>query len=471
MGRRPKYKTDEERKAAHRESNRRYYMKKKQQRLEANTDDEWNKLMNINPDLFPTHQQLTNEQKEYIKSMMYRPIEKKSKRKRNRNDAAEAKKQLGLATKEIKRNHIGSIDFDLRKMNDEDKEYFFNHVESVVKSLLDKIDLNEQWTVYYEYDGSWKQRTLDSITQSFLTNQLHTELVDRRTDMIAETPIDSDSSFFPVQFRVLSMLRFVNETVVGTKGETDSEYCVKDFKNRDGYRTYQLLKKQNVSKRELKSFLKSTLKKNIKINGGKFWRWYLTINELNLERYMIFHKLDKQTVQIVNRDNCFIYACRMAELNDYIIDEMRCCIRKRSFGIRDIKEIAIKCNIKFIIKKQDGRNKVINKDGETTVKLLLFEDHYMINEKVAISPYYLKHREQINRDCRYWKLCDKMLINRFDGRYYKKCDRLYSLRKVLKAIFEIDGFKTITSGDFMIFNSTVCFENIDSIKCLEFNEK
>ncbi len=473
MGRRPKYRTEEERKVARKESAKRYRLKKKQERvdredMEAKANSEWNKLMSINPDLYPTRQHLNNEQKDYIKSMMNRPIETV---KHRRKGGAIAKKQIGLAMKEIAKSRIGSIDFDMRVMDDEDIEYFFNHIEPVLMALLDKIDLSEHWTVYYEYDGSWKQRTLDTITQSFLKNQLHSELIERKMDMLVDESINSDSNFFPVQVRSLTMLRIVNESVVGTKGETDSTYSINDFKNREAYKAYCMMKKAKSSKQDIAHFLKYALKKRIKVNGGKFWRWYLTINGLNLERYMIFHRLDKRTVQIVNRDNCFIYACRMGGVSDDVIDEMRCCIRKRSFGIRDIKEIASKCNLRFIIKKHDGRNITINNEGETTLKLLLYEDHYMINEKVPIAPFYLKHIAAINRDCRYWKLSDRMLINRYDGKYWRKCDRLYSLRKILKAIFEIDGFKTITSGDFMTFNSTVCFENIDPIKRLEYNVK
>ncbi len=189
MGRRKLYATDEDRKAARRESNRRYNIKRKSiatASKETNVmDTEWDRLMNINPDLYPTKQHLSNDQKDFIKAMLSRPVNDTPLEINTRRTkcAAEAKKQLGLAMKAIKRKTmdgvrspkgIGSIDFDMTRMGDADRKWFYDHVEDVIRSLLKKIDLNEHWTVYYEYDNSWKQRTLDSITQTFLTNQLQT---------------------------------------------------------------------------------------------------------------------------------------------------------------------------------------------------------------------------------------------------------------------------------------------------------
>ena len=62
-------------------------------------------------------------------------------------------------------------------------------------------------------------------------------------------------------------------------------------------------------------------------------------------------------------------------------------------------------------------------------------------------------------------------------RIYKKCNGYYkkgvdfSLRKVLLALFEVNAFTPIRVGDYMTFNSLICFEKIDPIKNLEYNSK
>ena len=63
-----------------------------------------------------------------------------------------------------------------------------------------------------------------------------------------------------------------------------------------------------------------------------------------------------------------------------------------------------------------------------------------------------------------------MTIKKKNDGYYK-LGTDFSLKKVLKALFEVEAFKPITSGDYMAFNSLICFEKIDSIKTLEYNER
>ena len=111
-------------------------------------------------------------------------------------------------------------------------------------------------------------------------------------------------------------------------------------------------------------------------------------------------------------------------------------------------------------------------NGSHNVSLLLYYNHYMINERVKVSPYYIKHRDEINRDrnVRFWKLQDRILINRRNKCYYEK-GKDFSLRKVFLALFEVNAFKPISAGDYMAFNSLICFENIDPIKELDYDPK
>jgi len=49
---------------------------------------------------------------------------------------------------------------------------------------------------------------------------------------------------------------------------------------------------------------------------GKFWRWLLKgFPEIDLERFMIFNKLDKHAAQLIQRDNCFVDSCAMSGLS------------------------------------------------------------------------------------------------------------------------------------------------------------
>ena len=204
---------------------------------------------------------------------------------------------------------------------------------------------------------------------------------------------------------------------------------------------------------------------------GRFWKWYLTFKEIDLSRFMIFHKLGKEEVHMIERDNCFIYACAMAGLDDKILDDLRYSIQKRSIAMADITRAAKECDLKIRLKLADGSVKHIG-NGSHELSLLLMENHYMVNERVKVSPYYIKHRDEINKDrsARFWSIKDRMLIKeKWKGKYKK--GNSFSLRKVLLALFEVGAFKAISAGEYMTFNSLVCFEKIDPIKNLEYDPR
>ena len=77
----------------------------------------------------------------------------------------------------------------------------------------------------------------------------------------------------------------------------------------------------------------------------------------------------------------------------------------------------------------------------------------MVNKRVKVTPYYIKHRDEINRDrnTKFWKLQDRMLIFRKHKGYYEK-GKDFSLRKVLLALFEVNAFKPIIVHNNAIIN-------------------
>ena len=124
-------------------------------------DDEFKRLLQTSPDIYPTKQKLTDEQKQYIHSLINQPLYSPTFNRATRHNNSLANKQLGLATSKIsskKRKPIKSIDFDLSEINTEpERQYFFEHLPDVMFQLLDSINFNtEHWTVYYKYDTSWK---------------------------------------------------------------------------------------------------------------------------------------------------------------------------------------------------------------------------------------------------------------------------------------------------------------------------
>ena len=446
MGGKPKYHTEAERKAAKRESARRNYHKRKQEKafndefdrfLAINPDlysnkqpNEFDRLLSINPDIYTSKPKLTDEQKDFISSLINMPLDTKPSTKRlTRQTNSIAKQQLGLASSKIRSKKRTSIDFDLTQLkSEEERQYFFEHLPDVIHKLLDSINFNtEHWSVYYKYDNSWKTRTLDSITEQYMRDQVKHDLQEHMHDFIE---YGADYDFFPVMIQSLTHIRFINvDNMPAPHG---------------------------VIRR--------------KRHEGKFWRWLLKgFPELNLERFMIFSQLDKHAASLIQRDNCFVYACQMAGLSDDLLNDLRYSIHKRSLSHKDITDLASKHNLKIHI-KEPGRSYFINPSGTTPIRLVLMHNHYMIDEKVSVSPYYILHKKEITCHpiARHWTKADQMCITGKVQGYYHKAPPKFSLRKVLDALFQVNAFIPISMNDYRVYASLVCFENIDPIKRLDY---
>ena len=330
-----------------------------------------------------------------------------------------------------------------------DLEYFFAELPDVLYDFIDTIELDsDKWGINYDYGSGWKWKSLTNVAQQQLRNQLQNELENSAYDYAFD---EHDYDLFPYGIRSLKRLSIIN------------------YSKLDQYKVRQALKKMGIIlPHDPKNKIPAKTKNK---REGRFWKWCLTFKEIDLSRYMIFHKLGKEEVNKIERDNCFIYACAMAGLNDNVLDDLRYNIQKRSIATSDITKAAEACDLKIRIKSADGHNYCIG-NGSQNVKLLLMYNHYMVNERVKVSPYYIKHRDEINSDkvAKYWKLEDRMLICKKSNGYYRK-GHDFSLRKVLLALFDVGAFKPITTGDYMTFNSLICFEKIDPIKDLNYNAK
>jgi hypothetical protein len=198
---------------------------------------------------------------------------------------------------------------------------------------------------------------------------------------------------------------------------------------------------------------------------------------------MIFNSLNKNAAEKINGDNCFVYACKMAGIPEEKLRVMRELIRVESFPKYRIKQICTVVGIRFNIKdaKSMETKSYGELDAEHTVNMLLMEDHYMIDEPIAISPFYIRYREEIEKasTTRNWSLVDKMCITkrqlRDNGTYYTREERTWDIKLVLSTIFEVEGFKPIVTGDLM--KSGILMSKTEKKKCLfpitslEYNEK
>ncbi len=487
--------TDEERKARHRESQRRYRERLKREKVfhkavESHVED----LMSINLSPEDKEAQKAEEKKARRRESQRRYREKLKRAKVfhkaveshvddlmsidlgptptrsktvSRSQLSEAKRQLGLAMSRINKGNarpglnsfavkrIGSVDFELGSMDQANRSFLFSKLPGVINELLNKISLNDRWTVYYRYvdpqDGSeaWRQRTIDSFTSGYLRDQLEEELVnDVPWEEFAEEHTSGDS-FFPVSLRLLKELRFINEDEVGLRGRANNgNLLASDFRSGDDYRIYRTLVDSGASKKTITRFVNKHVKAK---REGAFWKWINCFPELNLERFGIFSEVSPRTIQLVSSDNCFVYALERSNVPSWIVSDLRDSVHKRFFTLSDVKTIAERFNLRLVITCEGRVVSLGNPEADVKVDLLLIHKHYMVNEKVPISPFYVRNRDAIlnSKQAMAMSPAKRLTISWFDGTFYHTSSRRYKLQSVLEAMFEVGAFTKLTLGQVM----------------------
>ena len=400
-----------------------------------------------------------------------------------------------LLTSEDTLSHAKSVDFAFDTDDPRVQSKLLAEVPALWNRLLDMIDINDNWMVFYNYGDVWRSRKLDEVNREYFKDQIAEDFQKPDGTIPGGISIqvkEKNYDFLPVSIRQLKALRFVNTSKfnagarVADNGDVVVDDGVEYWEDSEQYKklvglglTQEELDDSFVGwERRLKKAGKKPRKKPQprKRKQGSFWKWTLKF-PINLERYMIFNELNDRTIKLMEGDNCLIYACKQYGISQDIIDHMKDIIKTKSFTMSKLKEISKDIDIGFIIEEKDGRHhKIGNQDG-VVVPLLLMNEHYMLNERVKIAPYYIKHYYDILADKVAMKksLEDRQLINKrreINGKKYyisEKSD--YPLKLVLKTLFNLNYFESIKMGDYYTYASTLYKYKLDPIDDLEYNPK
>ena len=396
--------------------------------------------------------------------------------------------------------HAKSVDFAFDTTDARVHAKLLAEIPAIWNKLLDTIDLDDNWMVFYNYEDVWRSRKLDEVNREYFKDQI-AEDFQGPTNIPGTIDIqlkEKNYDFLPVSIRQLKALRFVNTSKFNTgqakitnNGSIVENKTVVYWEDSFPYRMIEMAKNsgQTPSAEEIEKTKRDWFKgrqeegltprtKNTrKKKQGSFWKWTLNF-PLNLERYMIFNKIDDRTIKLMEADNCLIYACKQFGLPPDIIDHMKDIIHTKSFTMSKLKEISKDVNIGFYI--EEGKNglhhKIGNQDG-IVVPLLLMNDHYMLNERVKIAPYYIKHYYEILQDSLAMKkpqnerqlICKRRCIH--NKMYYVTEYTDYPLKLVLKTLFKYNCFEPIKMGDYYTYASTLYKYKLDPIDNLDYNPK
>ena len=163
------------------------------------------------------------------------------------------------------------------------------------------------------------------------------------------------------------------------------------------------------------------------INGGEFFDYHHTIDDLNIERYGIFHKnnIDKQYTSYLS-ENCLYHALLCGGLPINKLEDMKTFVNNRNVPISVLGKVCEKLKIRIFLKRLKGDKKDNKTDVVTTtkygkegdiIKLGLINNHYFIDDnETNITTYALQNNIYINKqDNKNWK---NIIAKRANGSYH-----------------------------------------------------
>ena len=363
----------------------------------------------------------------------------------------------------IEKTNGRKFTIDFTKYNDEDKDIILNDLMSKFwERFLSKITLEQKWSLHYQLkNGKWYQTSIhtnniDDIKE-YLRNQIWNVVVDE-----IDLP-DSDKPFC-ADFQFIQKMEFYD------------------------YTPYPNIKKPKRGLNANKKYNAPVIGNTYDKRNGRFWKWTLDMpsNILNLERYQIYNNINESTIKSMAKTHCLIYALEQFGIPLDITEDIKTYITHGHFPMSKLNEISESSGINFSVRYYSDINdkpkhmKFEVENAKYTVNLLLYQEHYMLDEDVEFNTQYIKYREQMGENpanTKNWTINDMLRVKSYDKKEnkYKKYRSdekpKTSLPKLLKTLFEYDLFKPITFNDYNIYCSNLYKENLEESAIIAINEK
>jgi len=457
------------------EKQKEYRSRKKTQ--EQKERDSWGGILDIAPNIYTKTR--NEEAKRHIGALMnMKPSPSTTKKKpaldKRSQGMKDATSQLSDAY-----THLSSgftIQFD--HLAEDGVEHMRRNLGKLIDKFIKGIDYSDKWVAVYQYGTETsKIRPIDEITSAQIYNQLFEEgFLDPGTVEYLD-PFESGGAFIPFNIASLNSIKFVNlkyHKLDGCAlGTITKKLCPFTKKNLNSAIRNNDLELSDYHLKRLEEAL-SRKSKNTR-REGRFWPYKLTIPFINLERQMIFQSINERSVKAIEGDNCLIYACKMAGVDEAKLNHMRNIIKIRSFSLAKLSIIAEECELSFTVVDGSSSKSFKIGSGGTHISLLLYEGHYMINERIPVSPYFIQHASEVMRSShtRLWTAEEKRTVcgRKPSGEFIKGAKRDHKLITVLKNIFKVGGFKEIRYGDYMTFSSTLYASKLRSLVDLEYEPR
>ncbi|EAX83235.1 hypothetical protein TVAG_570730 [Trichomonas vaginalis G3] len=180
----------------------------------------------------------------------------------------------------------------------------------------------------------------------------------------------------------------------------------------------------------------------------------------------------------MTEDNCFVYACIQAGVDEQTVDHMREVIRVRDFPQSKIQEISNATGIAFNVtigyfndSRHNEIKRYIPKECETvrTIDLLLVEDHYMLNERLPMITYFIINYNEILKSLGGWNIERQMKIyKKRENRFVIDSTRTTPLWDILKTLRECNYFEPLSYGELFTYTTYLYKQKLAPFKDLNY---
>ena len=343
--------------------------------------------------------------------------------------------------------------------------------------FLNKITIEQKWIIkYYTSNGCYTASIrADDIgrLKQYLDNQNWDTLVE-------EDETTESDSIIKVRFSKINRIELIDYTPYPTIEKPKIKRGRKSLGPKTATQSCQATLAPGV-----------TIGKRYGKRSGRFWKWTLTLAQdiLNLERYQIFNELNKDTVKCMAKEHCLIYALQQYGVPKDITEDIKTYLTHSHLPMSKLSEIAEISNIAFNVryyKNINAKPKYMSfkptKSPTYTIDLLLYENHYMLDEEIEFNIRYVKlckqmEDEPLNTDD--WTLADKLRVdkcvrNGCGNLCYKKIKNgevpHCTLPELLKALFANGFFKPITMNDYLIYYTSLYKESLEESDIITINK-
>ena len=363
------------------------------------------------------------------------------------------------------------MDKQIKKFATTQVSYFLHEPRDIqlrsirrAKTLKQEAMLAQDVTIVNRHDKKLNKVNLFAFINTLYTiakSKLH-----NKYRMVIEVVWNDIYSYFYINENTIRMLNNVIENLYYgqplqqlTDSTTAAMFSIRDWDTMS-IRFYQ-------KEKESDNILDAPKRKSKQRNTGSFWR-YLNNTDIDLSPYGIFKEFNQTNYKY----SCFVYALQQSkQFTNAELDLINDSINTIAFPCDCIKKICELFDVSITVSKYSPTMHKINKtkqygnkNSNKHVKLLLRDNHYMLNEPLNITPYYLKHMHTINNSPRVNKQRLYQVKHLSDSSVSYNKNPKVSINQLIDIFFENNYFSQLTTEQtFNVLNQNKYYDftNLD----------